>query len=233
MGSPESEPERGEDEIHHPVRISQGFFMGIHPVTQREFRQITNRSPSLHSGDFHPVDNVNWADAMEYCRLLTDRMKIQGRLPKGMICRLPTEAEWEYAARAGTVAATTFGNQLGSAQANFNGESPYHGAAVGPNRGQTTPVGQFPANAWGLHDMHGNVWEWVFDDFHEYPDEPETDPCYRSQDDDCDEESYHVLRGGSWNSTGAECRSAYRFAEGNVADGNDIGFRVVIGTPAQ
>ncbi len=200
--------------------------MGCHPVTQEEYFTITGKTPSMHSGENYPVENVNWLEAMNYCRLLTDWLRSKGRLPKGMICRLPTEAEWEYAARAGTNSATAFGSTLDSSQANFDGTAPYNNVTKGPSRGRTTAVGSFLPNAWGLHDMHGNVWEWVLDGTYEYTEEPEIDPFYPPDLED--EDGLRSMRGGSWDSEGFWCRSAQRFSEENLQDGT-IGFRVIMG----
>ena len=109
------------------------------------------------------MELVAWDDANAFCRKLTEPERQAGRLPAGWEYRLPTEAQWEYACRAGTVTATAFGDSLSSRQANFNGNNPYNGAENGPNLTRTAEVGTYPANAWGLHDMHGNVWEWCRD----------------------------------------------------------------------
>ena len=201
--------------------------MACHPVTQRDYSKITGRNPSVHPGQDHPVENVAWKDAMQYCHLLTGLLRSRGRLPKGMVCRLPTEAEWEYAARAGTSSPTAFGPTLDSSQANFDGTAPYNQGPTGPSRSGTTPVRSFAPNAWGLYDMHGNVWEWVLDGAYDYSGDPETDPYHPPDLEDDDD--WHSLRGGSWDSEGYWCRSAQRFGE-ECEDGS-TGFRVVIAPP--
>jgi formylglycine-generating enzyme len=121
-------------------------------------------NPSYYKGDANrPVETVTWGNANTYCTKLTVRERAAGRLPSGYAYRLPTAAEWEYACRAGTVTATAFGDSISSIQANFNGAFPYNGADPGLNLNQTAPVGSYAPNAWGLCDMHGNVWEWCSD----------------------------------------------------------------------
>jgi len=141
-------------------------------------------------------------------------------LPEGWVYTLPTEAQWEYACRAGTTTATAFGDSLSSKQANFNGDYPYGGASKGPNLGRTTDVGSYPANAWGFHDMHGNVWEWCSDWYGDYPDGSASDPVGPSAGSD------RVLRGGRWDFHGQNCRSANRYRYGPDFRRYDLGFRV-------
>ena len=169
-----------------------------------------------------PVEGVSWYDAMEFCRRLSEHF---AEREAGRVYYLPTEAEWEYACRAGTRTPFASGPSLSSRQANFNGQHPYGGAEVGPFRHQTTPVGTFPPNAWGLYDLHGNVWEWCHDWYEEtyYRHAPERDPLGPRSG------QRRVLRGGNWNSAGGKnCRSARRGkdfpAEGTPYDG----FRVVM-----
>ena len=119
----------------------------------------------MPAGDDLPVGNVNFAEAEEFCRELTERGRQSGELPEDWEFRLPTEAQWEYACRAGTTTATSFGDSLSSKQANFKGK-PYNGGEPGPSLNRAAPVGSYPANAWGLHDMHGNTFEWCRDWYH-------------------------------------------------------------------
>lgn len=207
------------------VTFTQGFWMGRYEVTQREWEAVMQYNPSqfTDSPDL-PAENVSWEEAAEYCRRVTTREREAGQLPSGHVYRLPTEAEWEYACRAGTTTATAFGDQVGSLQANFNGKFPHNGAPVGPNLGRTTRVGSYPANPWGLHDMHGNVLEWCLDFYRErLPGQAVSDPSGPLT-------GYsHVVRGGGWNNHGKYCRSAYRNGCIPSLRVNNLGFRVVCG----
>jgi formylglycine-generating enzyme required for sulfatase activity len=215
MGSPASEPDRSSDEGPLTVvTISRGFFLGNREVTQREYMGVMGGNPSYFTGDLdRPVEQVSWNDALSYCEKLTQQERTAGRLPEGYEYRLPTEAQWEYACRAGTTTATAYGNSLSSAQANFIGEYPYNGGAAGPRLGQTAKVGSYTPNAWGLYDMHGNVWEWCADWYSgSYSGGSVTDPGGPSSG------SRRVVRGGGWlNFFGRDCRSANR-------GGNDPSF---------
>ena len=152
-------------------------------------------------GDRHPIYYVSLDDATEFCRKLTDLERNSGRLPSGWECRLPTEAEWEYACRAGTTTATAFGDKLSSSQANFNGDWPHNGAPKGPNLQQAVKVGSYRPNAWGIYDMHGNVKEFT------------TTPGR--------------VRGGSWYDSGRNCCSAIFIPDPPTAS-ESVGFRVVL-----
>jgi formylglycine-generating enzyme required for sulfatase activity len=180
MGSPEEEPERSDDEgPQHLVQL-QGFFLSQTPITQAQWREVAdwkpnkaerawskklNPNPSHFKGDQRPVEQVYWDDAMEFCHRLS--------LRSGRSYTLPSEAQWEYACRAGTKTPFCFGDTISPELANYDGNYVYGNAdadADGPKgiyREQTTPVGMFPANAWGLQDMHGNVYEWCLDEWHE------------------------------------------------------------------
>ena len=201
MGSPETEKERDPDETQHEVTLTQGFRMGVHEVTQAQYAQVMGKNPSEFKGATLPVEVVSYNDALEFCQKLSDlpAEKVAGRK-----YRLPTEAEWEYCCRAGTSTPFHFGNELNGTQANCVGESPYGTTQKGPFLAKTSPVGSYPPNAWGLHDMHGNVWEWCADRYGDYPKGPITDPRGPEVGSDC------VLRGGSWIYVAALCRSAYR-----------------------
>src|SRR5688572_23961490 len=171
MGSPRSEPERrpGEDQVD--VTLSRGFWIAKYETTQGLWQRVAGALPGpltqeLPAGEDLPVGNVNFAETEDFCRRLTQRGRQSGELPADWEFRLPTEAQWEYACRAGTTTATAFGNSLSSTQANFKGDKPYNGGAVGPSLGRATPVGSYPPNAWGIHDMHGNTYEWVRDWYH-------------------------------------------------------------------
>jgi formylglycine-generating enzyme len=172
-----------------------------------------NPSQFTGDGDTCPVESVSWNDAQKFIQKLNQR---GDRITYG----LPTEAQWEYAARAGTTTAFYFGDQLSTDQANYNGNYPMPGGSKGEYRDKTVPVGSFPANAWGLYDMHGNVHEWCQDWYGKYPSGPVTDPTGPSSG------AYRVLRGGSWNSFARYCRSAFRDDIHPVSRGNRLGLRL-------
>jgi len=236
MGSPPGEKDRDGDEFQHPVEISKPFFMGIHEVTQAQYQRIIGKNPSwfsaqgdgngkvagLNTDDF-PVEQVSWNDAMEFCRTASNLPQVKAQ---GWLVDLPTEAEWEYACRAGTKTPFHFGDTISTDQANYNGNYTYGNGAKGVNRERTVKVGSFAANAWGLYDMHGNVCEWCKDwyDKDYYKNSVRLDPQGPGDG------KFRVLRGGSWHLNPRYCRSAYR---NNVVSPdsryNDVGFRVVVG----
>ena len=235
MGSPRSEPERrpGEDQIE--VTLTRGFWMAKYETTQGLWKRVAGALPGpltkeLPEGAALPVGNVNWPEAEDFCRQLSERLRTRGQLPAGWEFRLPTEAQWEYACRAGTTTATSFGNSLSSTQANFKGK-PYNGGAPGPSLGRAAPVGSYPPNAWGLHDMHGNTFEWCRDWYHARlpggadPDLRDArDTAQRSEHGDIS----RVRRGGAWSDDGWPCRSAFRVRFEPERRYDHIGFRVVI-----
>jgi formylglycine-generating enzyme required for sulfatase activity len=196
MGSP-----RIEDAI--PVRtvnISRGFWLGQFEVTQAQWRAVTGKAPSSFKGDNLPVEQISGDDVDSFIR----KLNAMGR--GGF--RLPTEAEWEYACRAGTTSEFCYGDSLDSSQANFDGNFPYGGAKDGVYREKTMPVGSFRPNMWGLYDLHGNVWElcsdWYDPDYYKSRPNPDNDP--RGPSDG----SFRVERGGAWRNVADECRSAAR-----------------------
>lgn len=228
MGAPEGEADRHADEgPQHLVTISRPFYMSIHPVTQKQYEAVAGHNPARFKqaaggGPMHPVESVSWYDAADFCRKLSSRFEERDA---GRVYYLPTEAEWEYACRAGTTTPFAFGTSLSSSQANFNGKNPYGGARRGPFRQRTTPAGTFPPNAFGIFDMHGNVWEWCADFYAEtyYDTAPERDPLGPRSG------SLRVLRGGNWNSAGGmNCRSARRGKDDPTAATQFDGFRVVM-----
>ncbi len=189
----------------HEVTV-QPFFMSKYPITQEQYQEIMGKNPSHFKGDERPIENVSWDDAVEFCQRLSQQT--------GKKYRLPSEAEWEYACRAGTTTPYHFGDNITDKLANYGG-----------NVGKTTPVGQFPPNAFGLYDMHGNVWEWCEDDWHKnYQDAPNDGRAWLSENNDT-----KVLRGGSWFDHPEYCRSATRILFRRDIRGNDVGFRVVCG----
>jgi formylglycine-generating enzyme required for sulfatase activity len=195
----------------HEVALTKPFYMGATLVTQAQFEQVMGTNPSHFKGATNPVETVVWNDAAEFCKKLSAKTR--------QAVRLPTEAEWEYACRAGTTTAYSFGDDDSALE-----DYVWHKQ----NSGDTThPVGQKKPNAWGLYDMHGNVWQWCADWYGDYPKAAVTDPTGPASGQE------RVLRGGSWNYDPHECRSATR--GGNAPDGRfiDFGFRVVVSVPDQ
>jgi len=246
MGSPVSEPEREAlfqlyglgNETLHEVALTQGYWMAKHETTQEQFSAIMGSNPSYFSGVNLPVENVTWYESVAYCEALTAREQAAGRLPEGYVYRLPTEAEWEYACRAGSTTAFYLGDELRSGQANFDGTREYsvaEGGTVanpaGTAYGRTRPVGDtlFQPNAWGLYDMHGNVKERCADRIENYPAGPVTDPSTPRPTADWGP----VERGGNWRGPAANCRSAARDVHFPDFRHNGYGFRVVLARPLQ
>jgi formylglycine-generating enzyme required for sulfatase activity len=206
------------------VTISRGFWMGKYEVSQAEYVAVIGRNDSAFQYPSLPADSISWTLATNYCYQLTLRERAAGRLPLWYAYRLPTEAEWEYACRAGTT--TPFGigdgKSLSSTQANFDGNFPYGGAAKGRYYNFTTVCGSYAPNAWGLYDMHGNVSEWCQDWYGPYPGGKVTDPKGPATGSD------YVLRGGGYDSPGQGCRSAERDSRSPDYRYLMIGFRVVL-----
>lgn len=220
MGSADSETEKRANETpQHKVNL-QSFYLGKFPVTQAQWFAVMKNLPEI-SQDFRggrlPVVNVYLEKAIEFCAKLS--------ILTGEKFRLPSEAEWEYACRAGTTTPFSFGASLTTEQANFNGEQPFGKTSKGEFRKCLTPVGSFPPNAYGLYDMHGNVWEWCADIWHEnYLNAPNDESAWLTGGD----QSYCVQRGGSWSDRAANCRAAFRV--GDIAHNNEniVGFRVCL-----
>jgi formylglycine-generating enzyme len=229
MGSPRSEPERRPDEDQVEVTLTKGFWMGKYEATQGQWKRVVGKLPGpltgeLPEGDDYPVGNVNFGEAEDFCQKLTILARQSSDLPKEWEFRLPTEAQWEYACRAGTTTATSFGDKLSSKQANFKGR-PYNGAEPGPSLGRATRVGSYAANAWGLHDMHGNTFEWCRDWYHaKLP--GGVDPDLHAA-----KATSRVRRGGCWADEGWPCRSAFRLRFEPERRYDHIGFRVVAVQP--
>ncbi len=225
MGAPEAE--EGSDDSERPQRTVSvsPFLMGQYPVTQAQWQAVAslpqvkrklNPEPSSFKGDDLPVEQVTWFDAVEFC----DRLSEHTNRPY----RLPSEAEWEYACRAGTTTPFHFGETITTDLANYDGNYAYGAGSEGTYRQETTPVGSFGvANAFGLYDMHGNVWEWCLDHWHSNYEEAPTDGSAWLTED---ENSPRLLRGGSWSSAPRNCRSAYRLRSDPVFF-NHFGLRVV------
>jgi formylglycine-generating enzyme required for sulfatase activity len=227
MGSPMDEPERVEHEgPQHEVTLGS-FFMAQTPITQAQWRAVAGwqklerdlkPDPSQFKGANRPVEQVSWFDALEFCRRLNQRT--------GQRYGLPSEAQWEYACRAGSTTPFHFGATLTPELANYNGNDAYGNGSKGTYREQTIEVASFPSNGWGLHDMHGNVWEWCADHWHDsYNFAPGDDQPWLIPAAADDEP--RLLRGGSWYFFPRLCRSAYRFhpQPGYAYEG--FGFRVV------
>jgi formylglycine-generating enzyme required for sulfatase activity len=233
MGSPASEPGHRPDEAQVEVSLSKGFWTGTFEVTQGQWTRIVGafpeRLPSARFGEGEdvPVYWVSFLDAERFCANLTERAHQSQALPAGWEFRLPTEAQWEYACRAGTTTATSFGDAVDPRQVNFNGEF-QRADRRAPTPGSAREVGSYPANPWGLHDMHGNVWEWCRDWYHaRLP--GGTDPDLYTVVGASNRDGTHsrVRRGGAWIEDGWACRSACRLPFEPPRRSDHIGFRVV------
>ncbi len=216
MGSPPGEEGRDDNESpQREVRVP-GFFMGKYPVTQAQYQAIIGTNPADFKGEKRPVERVTWDDAVEFCEKLSQRT--------GKTYRLPSEAEWEYACRAGTTTPFYFGETITTDLVNYNGNVPYASAPKGERRGQTTEVGKFPPNSFGLYDMHGNIWEWCQDVYN--------NNSYQGASIDGtpwlngSNNNIKLLRGGSWLDFARICRSATR-GWGAQPRYDLVGFRVV------
>ncbi|MDF5712806.1 MAG: formylglycine-generating enzyme family protein [Rhizonema sp. NSF051] len=217
MGSPPGE-EGGDssERPQHSVTI-QPFFMGKYTVTQEQYQAVMGNNPSNFKGAKKPVENVSWDQATKFCAKLSK----SGRTTY----RLPSEAEWEYACRAGTTTPFYFGPTITTALVNYDGNYPYGYAPKGEYREQTTNVGSFPPNAFGLYDMHGNIWEWCLDIWHEFSDGTLVDGKTLLAVNNNQTQSLH---GGSWNYDALYCRSAYRDRYARDGSYDLVGFRVVV-----
>jgi formylglycine-generating enzyme required for sulfatase activity/uncharacterized caspase-like protein len=229
MGAAQDEEGASSDEYpQHQVTIAP-FYMGKFPVTQAQWKAIAalpkmnadlDAKPSYFKGDNLPIEQVSWDDAIEFCARLSHKT--------GKPYRLPSEAEWEYACRAGTTTPFYFGDTISTEQANYDGNHTYGSVKKGQYREKTTPVESFAPNSFGLYDMHGNVWEWCQDVWHgNYENAPENKKPW----EDGDDRDFRLLRGGSWDDFPQDCRSAYRRGLRRDAQNNDIGFRVACAPP--
>ena len=216
-----------EDGKQHQVTLTKGFWMLETEVTQAMWLSVMGNSPSYFNGtgffslgmvgkydaSNHPVESVNWNDCQEFCQKLSKKL--------GMNIELPTEAQWEYACRAGTKTAFNFGGTLNGDKANCNGREPYGTSTAGTNLKKTAPAKSYIPNAWGLYDMHGNVEEWCQDWKGDYPSSAVIDPKGP------DSGSLRICRGGSWESSAKNCRSAFRGSCSLMSRNDHVGFRVV------
>jgi formylglycine-generating enzyme required for sulfatase activity len=218
MGSPASEVDRGSDEgPQTQVTLTRGFYLGRYPVTQGEYVSVIGSNPSNFTGDTNrPVEMVNWNEATNYCAKLTARERTAGRLPAGWAYRLPTEAEYEYASRAGSTNRFSYGDDPGYTQLGYYAwYSPYSSS-------MTHAVGGKLPNRWGLYDIAGNVWEWCSDWYGGYPGGNVTDPQGSVSG------SLRVFRGGGWDDSAIRCRSAQRSGILPPFRGTNVGFRMVL-----
>lgn len=215
MGSPESEKDRWDIEDLHRVTLSSGFWMLETEVTQLMWASIMEDNPSAFEGANLPVECVSWED----CQKFVAKLNELGFAPAGARFALPTEAQWEYACRAGTTTPFPWGGVLNGDKANCDGSYPYGTDVEGKYLGKTAPVGSYSANPWGLFDMNGNVWEWCEDWYGDYPSSGSTDPRGPATG------SSRVLRGGSWFHYARHCRSAYRYSYGVHYRDSRFGFR--------
>lgn len=245
MGSPIEEKNRETDEALHQVIITKGFYLGVTPVTLKQFDHFvqstgyrttgekdggiyigngndhfilsirkTWKKPKFSQEENHPAVGLSWDDCVEFIIWLRSLENNKSAY------RLPTEVEWEYACRAGTITPFSFGEVISTDLANYCGKYVYGGGPKGKYRKKTTPVDSFPPNAWGLYDMHGNVCEWCQDLYWDYPMEGrKSNKCIQIG-------NYRVLRSGSWYGLPAQCRSAYRCAANPTFRSNRTGFRL-------
>jgi formylglycine-generating enzyme required for sulfatase activity len=227
MGSPVDEIDRNSDESpQHSVTVPT-FCMGKYPITQEQYAAVLGNNPSRFKGNFRPVEQVSWFDAQEFCARLSILAKRD--------YRLPSEAEWEYACRAGTTTPFHFGKTITTDLANYDGtgdpdgkwSGSYGRGPKGIYRQETTAVDTFSPNVFGLYDMHGNVWEWCLDHYHsDYEGAPTDGSAWI--DPNAERDAYRGLRGGSWFNNPQICRSACRINSNNPDNHNsNIGFRVV------
>jgi len=205
-----------EGETQHKVTLTKGFWLGKYEVTQRQWQSVMGKNPSgvKSAGLDAPVENVSWEDCQEFVKKLN--------ASAGHEYRLPTEAEWEYACRAGTATAFHYGDDLDSSQANFDGTFPRGSGRKGEFLETTVKVGSFRPNAWGLYDMHGNVYEWCQDLYGDYPSGAVTAPAGKGTS------SRPVFRGGCWRHGATRCRSADRGRDFPWRSYNCLGFRVAL-----
>jgi formylglycine-generating enzyme required for sulfatase activity len=204
MGSPANEAGRGSDETQHKVKITKPFYLQTTEVTQAQWKAVMGNNPSGFKGDDLPVERVSSDDAQEFIKRLSTK--------EGLKYRLPTEAEWEYACRAGSTTGFCFGDDESKL-----GEYAWY---YENSDNKTHPVSQKKPNAWGLYDMHGNVWEWCYDWYDSYRNSPAEDPQGPASGQN------RVLRGGSWSGNEGNCRSADRVAAATWNRGENVGFRI-------
>ena len=214
MGTPPSEVGHEAQATLHRVALTRPFYLGRTEVTQGQWQAVMDSNPSAFRdcGVDCPVENVNYDEIADFLARLSRR--------SDLVYRLPTEAEWEYACRAGTSTPFSTGDNLTTDQANYAGDFPYPGFPEGVDRARTAPVASFPAKPWGFYDLHGNVWEWVEDFQCPYPEGPATGPLGI-----CDSDR-RVIRGGSWAFNADSARCGLRYTHRPHDRGPSLGFRV-------
>lgn len=214
----------------HRVSLTSAFWMGIHEVTQAQWQQVMGANPSDFQGPRHPVERVSWKDGHDFLKRLNHQVAAQ--LPEGLQARLPTEAEWVYACRAGTQTAFWFGDDAAElskygnyADAAETVDLSWRDLKHDDHFSGTAPVGSYPPNPWGLHDMHGNVWEWCADWYGPYPTNATVNPTGPRDG------HRRVIRGGGWGVTAEDCRSANRYRFKPEVNGANVGLRIVVAPP--
>lgn len=224
MGSPVDEPERLDREDQHKVTLTQGYWLADTAVTQKLWQLVMGKNPARFSDDVqNPVEQVSWNDSREFTEKLNE---MYAGLLDGLVTRLPTEAEWEHACRAGTTTPFSFGENITAEQVNFDGRRPYNNGEKSEDRNKTVAVKSLPPNEWGLYEMHGNVWEWCADEWQEnLGTQPMVDPCHSYDSGGAG----RVMRGGSWVSYGGLVRSACRRRNSPGGRGDRIGLRLSLG----
>ena len=234
MGSPDAEAGHRADEAQVQVTLTRGFWTGKYEVTQGQWQRVVGPFPdkppsaAFGQGDDFPVYWVNFGEASHFCGALTARARAAGAIAGRWEFRIPTEAQWEYACRAGTATATAFGDRFGRDQANFGG-TPLGGGQAGPAVGRASKVGSYSANPWGICDMHGNVFEWCRDWYHaRLPGSIDPDLSGVQGQANPDGTYSRVRRGGAWNDDGWACRSALRLRYEPERRSDHIGCRVVL-----
>ncbi|MGJ8697667.1 MAG: formylglycine-generating enzyme family protein [Verrucomicrobiaceae bacterium] len=241
IGSPDSEKGRSRDEAQRKVEITKPFHIASTEITQKQWVDVmgttfddlinkqrgpVGRGANLAStpsatGDEQPMCFVNWSDALEFCHTLTKKDRAANIIPSTSEYNLPSEAQWEYACRAGTSTPFHYGDTFTSDLANFYGKSPYGTTVTGPYLEKSTPVKTFKPNPWGLYDMHGNLYEWCLDWYSETPTTTQ-DPSGPDSGDG------RIIRGGAWDRKATSCRSAYRYSRDPNRRAHNIGFRIVL-----
>lgn len=226
MGAPtHEESSRNEERPQHRVTVAP-FYLGKFPVTQAQWEAVMGNNPSKFKGANHPVEQVTWNECQEFLQKLNGGgQNIRSVEEVGsVVFRLPSESEWEYACRAGAATPFYFGNTISTEQANYDGNYTYGQGVKGVYRQETTDVGSFAPNAFGLYDMHGNVWEWCADTWHEnYRGAPDNGSAWGSVDD---KKNKALRGGGSWYNTPHRCRSAYRDVGVPFIRSSYVGFRL-------